>query len=595
MVKTKDQESSGKQERFYIEVEVNACNDKIREIQDLVVEAFPQYADYRRKVSYPHITIIHFTLTDQESIEEITEAVSQGITWPHSFQLKLDMLEQFRDGGIHLTFSKPNEINKLHDEMNRVLMTNGVCVNKIEKEYHPHLSIFHRQDSPKELEEAWGFKELITNDKLLIVQEVMTIRMIKQRDYFIQHVWELMSLANKLMDQHYCLMVTNEEVMMRRDVINDVVMQHNVALLTLRSKREIKADMVRGGKEQNRSNGDCQEDKYSTQEGIYNTNVQQTTCQNINRDTIDPESERDKLSKDKRNTETGWGLHSPVIETEPDIPPSSKMMNKICMIESNLAENDIGTGETEDEALRGGDRNDEAKEEVRMQEMPTEDKREKDIDKDHQCSDIGEENMGNIEDRRYVGQEEPTSGKEEEYSDENPNPTIEGYNTRTSDIKNTTRRTAMEDHTWNHETMKQIKETKLLYNPLRYTFRKGLRIGSIVIAFIYKTLSRSPQRQKQLLDNIKYTTNVTLIQNIVTEKDWAEGTQRTKEVYASLKWMMEGIKLIRTNHQLKEKGSEGMKGMNESHDNLEVLKREIGEFKRKFSESNKYLLNKKTL
>ena len=152
------------------------------------------------------------------------------------------MLEQFRDGGIHFTFSKPNEINKLHDEMNRVLMTNGICVNKIEKEYHPHLSIFHRQDSPKELEEAWGFKELITNDKLLIVQEVMTIRMIKQRDYFIQHVWELMSLANKLMDQHYCLMVTNEEVMMRRDVINDVVMQHNVALLTLRSKKEIKAD-----------------------------------------------------------------------------------------------------------------------------------------------------------------------------------------------------------------------------------------------------------------------------------------------------------------------------------------------------------------
>ena len=55
--------------------------------------------------------------------------------------------------------------------------------------------------------------------------------------------------------------------------------------------------------------------------------------------------------------------------------------------------------------------------------------------------------------------------------------------------------------------------------------------------------------------------------------------------------MMEGIKLIRTNNQLKEKGSERMKGMNESHDNLEVLKGEIGEFKRKISESNKYPLN----
>ena len=73
---------------------------------------------------------------------------------------------------------------------------------------------------------------------------------------------------------------------------------------------------------------------------------------------------------------------------------------------------------------------------------------------------------------------------------------------------------------WGKETIKQIENTKLLYNPLKYKFSKGIRIGSIVITFLHKLLKGFPEKQERLLENIKFTTREILISTIVIDEEW---------------------------------------------------------------------------
>ena len=566
-------ESVRKGKDYYVEIEINVSSDKIREIQDLTVEAFPQYADFRRKVSYPHITLIHFTLVGKQCIEEIREAISKGVTWPHSFRVKLDMLEQFEDGGIHLTLSRAYEIENLHNEINRVLVTEGICVNKIEGKYRPHLAIFHKQNGSKNIETTWGFKEHVGRDELQITQEVKTLKLMRARDYHVQHIWELTSLANRAMELHYCLMVTNEETAVKRDTINRIVMEHNVALLTLRSQKKDNVSTTKGNatevEDKKRRDIDrkqpeeckSQEDEsYKAEKVEYEFNRQaEPSCQRV-RDviyTIETDSEGDDEDKGRKDMEDGTDKNRPEHENERE------------------AEQDNEEYENEEG-------------EISLENTAKNESGEKNMIEEHKEADLNNEDINDVEDIRW----------ERTMTDHLSDITKEaGVNIMTDKRKGESQKeseeTTASDHQWNKETIKQIRDTRLLYNPLRYTFRKGIRIGSIVIAFIYKSLSKFPSKQKQLLDNVKYTTNVVLIQNVVSEKEWREDTKTKREEQRKLREILEDIRLIRINGWQPKTRTMGDKRTAMSHKEqpnyTRELEEDVEEFEEKLNDLDKHM------
>ena len=99
-----------------------------------------------------------------------------------------------------------------------------------------------------------------------------------------------------------------------------------------------------------------------------------------------------------------------------------------------------------------------------------------------------------------------------------------------------------------------------------------------------------------MLDNIKYTTNVVLIQNVVSEKEWKEDTKTKREEQRKLREILESIRLIKTNDWQPKTWTNGDKrtGMNHKKqpNYTRELEEDIEEFEEHMSKLDKHVTEK---
>ena len=458
-------------EKYYIEIRVKESSTQIEAIQQLVMNAFPQYINVKRKVKYPHITIIHFTLTKEQSIEDIIGVVSREIIWPPSFWMKLSILEQFSDGAINLTLDQPHEVESIHLDLKRLLLNANVQVNMIERNFRPHLSIFRQKEDDVGAKCTPGFRELIANDELIIKQRVNSIRLMRQSDHELQCTWELTSKEDNLMCMHYdCLMLTNTVGRVRPKDVNRAISKHNqnVGLITLRSTTKI---------ELNKRNS----------EGKEGQSIEAEDSNWLNEEDEDAGLKGDETPINKKGCGPDgiYTIGSDSDQSEDESTPAIKLSTPNHKKQPEIEGNE-GTTLADTEDI---------------------------MDIDFSKTMIGFDREGHDEDR--------DTGKLTDYDPSRPKVSL-GKEPKGKEPVHPLEEPKVAIDSWGKETIRQIENTKLLYNPLKYTFRKGVRIGSIIVAFLHKLLKRFPEKQGRLLANIKFTTRETLISTIVIDEEWEE-------------------------------------------------------------------------
>ena len=510
------------QDNYYIEIEVKESNNQIQAIQQLVTEALPQYMDYKRKTAYPHITIIHFTLRQDQHIGDVIENISRRVIWPSSFWMKLDMLEQFQDGSIHLTVSQPYELEGIHEDIKEILIGKDVKTNLVENNYRPHLALFHKQGRGNDEQMALGFKELITTDELLITRRVTAIRLLRQRDYNVQHTWELSSKEDDAMRvYHGCLMVSNERGKMNSETINKLVSQHNqsIALVTLRSHHKGDSNTTKNERERERHNKEkdgCEQEEKGT--GIEKRGDRTLTDEEgVDLDkihTIEPDSDESDNEDDKAGK----------VLSLKQKDPEDKENGKNALFEDVDSTLDIEFNRT----IMGVDR-----------------------------EEYGEDSNTREPSDDFVETKETMIRQEyKEIATDTPLNNPKGLS-----------------KTWGKETIKQIENTRLLYNPLKYTFRKGIRIGSIIVAFLHKLLRKFPEKQEQLIKNTRFTTNTILIRTMILERNWQGKKIKEKQDNEDLRRIMEDMQMIEKENILKPRILETTGNPNKEKERKEFMDR----------------------